>query len=328
MEEQRVEAHRVGLRFRHCLGRREGDTVGRPLDEGVEGVAQVERRTQHVVPRIRFQRRRVAQRGAVRARRRQRAGAERGLSGPRRLPRQRLVDLGHAASPPGGAAHDDFDLEDVGLLGLPKLVDQIEIVSVDPRPQECRRDRKPGHPLGQLGELHAAEPAGIDLAAEPGLELRLDAFERPVLAPRHRRHALSLDNIHWKGKACPCLPFDCALHFPSPSFFCRRRVPHRLRFGSLPRQQDDSCSGSRRPPTLPSGHVWLFPGLTLSLQPGNAHVPPAPAPLPDRFRTRIQISASLVSSGHDLAIRGIASAWCRTAFWLGRQAFGPSLSIC
>src|SRR6185503_9189739 len=48
MQEQRVEAG-VGRLLGHRARRREGNAVRRPLDEGLEGVAAVERRAEHAL---------------------------------------------------------------------------------------------------------------------------------------------------------------------------------------------------------------------------------------------------------------------------------------
>ena len=96
---------------------------------------------------------------------------------PRDLAGRRLFVFGRAAPLFGGGAHDDLDLEKVGLLLLPQLGEKVEIVAVDPRAQECGRHRQPDDALGSLGQFETAEPAREHLGAEAYLQLQFDALE-------------------------------------------------------------------------------------------------------------------------------------------------------
>ena len=139
-----------------------------------------------------------------------------------RRPRRPCAAKAGSASPAGARhagrrAHDDVDLQDVGIFLLPQFGDQVEIVAVDPGAQECRRHRDPDHALRRLGDLHAAEPARIDLTAETRLELRLDPVECLFRVAR-RRHAVPPDQISRKRKAGLSFSFDAALHCSIPRF--------------------------------------------------------------------------------------------------------------
>ena len=244
-----------------AAARQRGSTA---LDEGLEGVARVERRSEHALAEL--GRRRRAGRGAG-------ARSARPLA---RVPsRKRGLRLaGQACAPAGCRARRRCGawrvavrttisiLRSSGILLPPQLGDQIEIVAVDPRSQEGGRHRNPDDAFRRLGELHAAEPARIDLAAEPCLQLCLDALETSCSASAGSRHIVPLGQISLERRsrsARPSMPL-CMIRSPCFCTLFRRRA----RSAVIPRQ----FVPLRRPARQPrSGNSCPSPGDRLLRSP-------------------------------------------------------------
>src|SRR5690606_20824840 len=89
---------------------------------------------------------------------------------------------------------------------------EIEVVTVDPCAQKGGGNRDANHSLGSFGELHAAEPARVDLASEAGLQLGSHPVEY-----RYGPAGIFpffLPGCCWivKREPSPSFPLDAALH--------------------------------------------------------------------------------------------------------------------
>src|SRR5690606_17940433 len=128
--------------------------------------------------------------------------------------------------------------------------DLVEVVPVDPGTQECGWNRNAHDAFRSLSQLHAPEPAGIDLGSEAGLQLRLDALD-PIIHCSGNRQVDFFDQVPRKREVATNLPVDAALHSLPLSYALppRSQLPAPCRLVLL---RQIAAAGQRRLPVVGS----------------------------------------------------------------------------
>ncbi len=157
-----------------------GERVGASDDEGIEGQARVERRTAERLVHGRNRSPRGTQIGAIGLDLAQLARSRRHLD--RLALRRQGADHGRA--------HRELDARETGLLGLPAGQHALGIMGLDPALEEARGDGQlDGISLAAV-ELHAREPARVDVVTDFGAKAIL--HPRPALLIHARHPCVSL----------------------------------------------------------------------------------------------------------------------------------------
>ena len=177
MNEQRVEADGAGSGLCNGLGGGQRHPVGRAFDIALEGVARIQRRPDDIIGGLQA----LLEVGKMRPHALQGevvilASGSRGLLSSGCGGRAVGFCFNGWTDRPGCRAHNDLDLQDIGVFFAEQRADLIEILVVDPGFKECSRHRQPHDTLGCRLKLEPSEPACENFRSD----LRLQTRHNPV----------------------------------------------------------------------------------------------------------------------------------------------------